>query len=97
MIKEQGLYQKYFLNNVQLMQTIINLFAVTSFAVSASIVGSGYFIYHNRDSISRDFKEAVVEEVTRLLPEIIEGALGDFEMDTDLVPEVNTDTPALPF
>jgi len=46
------------------MQKIINVLAVTSFAVSGAVVGSGLYVYLNRASIIDGVKSQVMDAVT---------------------------------
>ena len=46
------------------MQKIINVLAVTSFAVSGAVVASGLYVYVNRDSILDGVKSQVMDAVT---------------------------------
>ena len=46
------------------MQKIINVLAVTSFAVSGAVVGSGIYVYVNRASIIDGVKSQVMDAVT---------------------------------
>ena len=39
------------------MQKLINALALVSFAVSASVVGAGAYVYLNKDAIVEDIKE----------------------------------------
>ena len=43
------------------MQKLINVLAVTSFLVSAGIVGAGTYVYLNRDALVDQVKEQVTE------------------------------------
>ena len=71
------------------MQKIINVFAIASAAVSVAIVGSGLFVYVNRDSIIDSVKQQAIEAVTGSLGGLGGGAL---PLGTnDLAP---TDTPS---
>jgi len=45
------------------MQKIINVLAVTSFAVSGAVVGSGIYVYVNRASIIDGIKSQALEAV----------------------------------
>ena len=45
------------------MQKIINVLAVTSFAVSGAVVGSGLYVYLNRASIIDGIKSQAMEAV----------------------------------
>lgn len=79
------------------MQKIINLMALSSFVVSASIVGGGVYLYKNKDKIVTDIvdnaKAAVTEEITKALPGIINSVVDIPEM-----PKMPKSTgPALPF
>ena len=60
------------------MQTLINVLALSSFLVSATAVGSGVYIYTNKDAIIKEVKEQVMES---LLPGPLTGGLSG-----DLVP-----------
>ena len=61
------------------MQKVINVLAITSFAVSAAIVGAGTFVYLNKDSIVDGIKEKAMEAamgaVTEALPSMLDGAI----------------------
>ena len=53
------------------MQRLINVLAVSSFVVSASIVGGGVYVYLNKDAMI----EGAKEKVTKAATEAIAGAL----------------------
>ena len=53
------------------MQRLINVLAVSSFVVSASIVGGGAYVYLNKDAMI----ESAKEKVTKAATEAIAGAL----------------------
>ena len=53
------------------MQKLINVLAVSSFVVSASIVGGGVYVYLNKDAMI----ERAKEKVTKAATEAIAGAL----------------------
>ena len=61
------------------MQKVINVLAITSFAVSAAIVGAGTFVYLNKDNIIDGIKEKAMEAamgaVTDSLPGMVDGAI----------------------
>ena len=46
------------------MQKLINVLALASTAVSVAVVGSGLYVYVNRDSIIDGVKSQVMEAVT---------------------------------
>ena len=69
------------------MQTFINVLALSSFAISAAIVGGGYYVYSNKDSIIESVKENIMGE---LLP-------GELPGNVNSIPSVGeTPTPSLP-
>ena len=77
------------------MQTLINVLALSSFLVSATAVGSGVYIYTNKDALIEEVKEQVMEAI---LPGALTGGLsGDLIPNpTQLLPsptETLTDTP----
>ena len=87
------------------MQTLINVLALSSFLVSATAVGSGVYIYTNKDAIIEEVKEQVMES---LLPGPLTGGLKGnlIPNPTQLLPNPSetltdtpqyTNTPALPF
>ena len=45
-------------------QKVINVIAVASAVVSAAVVGSGVFVFVNRDSIIDNVKQQAIEAVT---------------------------------
>jgi hypothetical protein len=74
------------------MQKVINILAVLSFVGTAGIIGSGYYLYTQKDPIIEGLKEkvtkAAVEGVTNALPGLLDNA----------VPELpKTTGPAMPF
>ena len=74
------------------MQKVINLLAVLSFVGTAGIIGSGYYLYTQKDPIIEGLKEkvtkAAVEGVTNALPGLLDSAVPE-------LPEVTG--PAMPF
>ena len=63
-------------------QKIINVLAVSSFAVSGAVVASGLYVYVNRDSLIDGVKSQIMESVT--------GSLGGGLAGGALVPEVGS-------
>ena len=59
-------------------QKIVNVLAVASAAVSVAVVGSGLYVYVNRDSIVDGVKSQVMEAVTGSLG----GGLGGASLPT---------------
>jgi len=77
------------------MQNLINVLALSSFLVSATAVGSGVYIYTNKDALIKEVKEQVMEAI---LPGALTGGLsGDLVPNpTQLLPspsETLIDTP----
>ena len=74
------------------MQKIINAIAVASCVVSVTVIGTGLFVYLNKDAIINDIKEKALESVT--------GGLGDAIGDAIPIPNVTGDVvprkPTLP-
>ena len=54
------------------MQKVINALAIFSFAVTASAVGAGAYVYLNKDAIIEDIKEQAMGEIGSM----VGGALG---------------------
>ena len=63
------------------MQKIINVLSVASFVISASVVGTGVYVYANKDSIIDSVKEKIMGQVGALAGDAVK----------DLIP-----TPSLP-
>ena len=63
-------------------QKIVNVLAVSSAVVSAAVVGSGLYVYVNRDSIVDGVKSQVMESVL--------GGLGGGLPSTGIAPELPT-------
>lgn len=82
------------------MQGLFNLMAISSFAVSAGLVGGGAYLYLNKDKIITEVvdnaKATITEEITKALPGIINSVVEIPEMPE--VPAIPSTTgPALPF
>ncbi len=62
------------------MQKIINVLALSSFVVSAAIVGGGVYVYQNREAITENVKSQVMEGVAGAIQDQIGdlGSLGGF-------------------
>ena len=59
------------------MQSIINVLAVSSFLMSTVVVGSGLYVYKNKDMLINSFKQGLMDN---LLP-------GSAGLSEDLIPE----------
>tara|TARA_B100000029_G_scaffold266196_1_gene262201 strand:+ start:1385 stop:1663 length:279 start_codon:yes stop_codon:yes gene_type:complete len=79
------------------MQTLINVLALSSFIVSTAVVGSGVYIYTNKDPLIEKAKEQVMESIKGSLPGALSGLGGDLVPNpTQFLPnpsETVTDTP----
>ena len=76
------------------MQSLINLLALTSFVVSASVVGGGIFLYTNKDTLIEKAKGQLLGGLTTgLTDKWVESPSG-------LIPtplELPTDLPPIPY
>ena len=76
------------------MQALINLLALTSFVVSASVVGGGIFLYTNKDTLIEKAKGQLLGGLTTgLTDKWVESPSG-------LIPtplEIPTDLPPIPY
>tara|TARA_B100001250_G_scaffold347969_1_gene318451 strand:+ start:194 stop:433 length:240 start_codon:yes stop_codon:yes gene_type:complete len=59
------------------MQKIVNVVAIASGVVSLAVVGSGLFVFVNRDKLVDNVKSQVMEAVVGALPLSIDSALPD--------------------
>ena len=67
------------------MQKIVNVLALSSFVVSAAVVGSGIYVYLNKDAMV----ESAKEKITKAATEAIAGALpGMLDAAMPELPEV---------
>ena len=81
------------------MQKLINFLALASFAVSASVVGAGAYIYMNREALAEKARERVMDslEVSQLGQTLLSGPAAPEVPGTDsLVPSVPS-VPGLSF
>ena len=72
------------------MQSIINVLAVSSFLMSTAVVGSGLYIYQNKDILINSFKQGLMDN---LLPGLT--GLGGALIPED-IPLTLPTTPILP-
>ena len=85
------------------MQKIINVLALASFGVSAAAVGSGAYVYLNKDSIIENVKGQVAaaagEAIAGALPGMLDSAMPELPSVTGgAIPSLPSTTgPALPF
>ena len=68
------------------MQKIINLLAISSFAVSASVVGAGSYLYLNKDVLIEDARgkiaAAAAEAIAGALPGMMDSAMPELPSTT---------------
>tara|TARA_R100000152_G_C6777047_1_gene206632 strand:- start:2679 stop:2948 length:270 start_codon:yes stop_codon:yes gene_type:complete len=57
------------------IQKVVNLIALASGAVSLAVVGSGLFIYVNRDKLVDNVKSQVLKSVSGSLPSLVDSKL----------------------
>ena len=63
------------------MQKLINVLALSSFLVSAAVVGGCVYLYSNKDPLIERVKGQVIESIQETLSGALSGGLG-----SDLVP-----------
>ena len=87
------------------MQKLINVLALSSFLISAAVVGGGVYLFTNKDTLIEKAKGQIMDSV---LPGALTGGLGGALVPnpTQLLPSPSetltetpqyTSTPALPF
>ena len=68
------------------MQKIINVLALTSFAVSAAVVGGGTYVYLNKDAMMERAKERIAKAATEAIagahPGMIDSAMPELPKAT---------------
>ena len=83
------------------MQKLINLLALASFGVSATIVGAGAYVYLNKDALIESAKEEAIKQVTatvtEALPGMISGAVPEMPKVTGGAVPTGSAVPKLPF
>ena len=68
------------------MQKLINVLAVTSFVISAGIVGAGTYVYLNRDALVDQVKEQVTEAAMGAIGSSLPSMLGGSSLPEASVP-----------
>ena len=66
------------------MRKLIDLMAITSFVVSAAVVGGGVYLYTQKDVLVEKARERATEAVTDMITGAIGGAI------TEQLPEIPT-------
>lgn len=54
-------------SKAKIMQKVINVLALCSFAVSAGVVAGGYSLYNNKEKLAENLKNVIIAEVTSSL------------------------------
>ena len=57
------------------MQKIINVLSVASFVISASVVGTGVYVYANKDAIIDSAKEKIMGQVGAIAGDAVKGMI----------------------
>ena len=68
------------------MQKLINVLALSSFVVSAAVVGGGAYVYLNKDAMIENAKakvtKAATEAITNALPGMLDAAMPELPNTT---------------
>ena len=72
------------------MQKIFNAIAVASGVLSLTVVGSGLFVYINKDAIINTIKEKAMESITGNLGESLGDSLPIPDVTGSVVPKLPT-------
>ena len=57
------------------MQKVINVLALSSFVVSAAVVGGGIYVYLNKDAMVESVKEKIAKAATEAIAGALPGML----------------------
>ena len=79
------------------MQKLINVLALTSFAVSAGVVAGGTYVYLQKDAMIETVKENVTKEIQSIVSDALVGGLNSGVPEVPGVESGGTDLPSLPF
>ena len=80
-----------------LMQKLINVLAVVSFAVSAGIVAGGTYVYLEKDNLVESVKENITKEIQGIVGDALVGGLNSGVPEVPGVESGGTSIPTLPF
>ena len=80
-----------------LMQKLINVLAVVSFAVSAGIVAGGTYVYLEKDNLVESVKENITKEIQGIVGDALVGGLNSGVPEVPGVESGGTSIPSLPF
>ena len=80
-----------------LMQKLINVLALTSFAISAGVVAGGTYVYLEKDNLVESVKENITKEIQGIVGDALVGGLNSGVPEVPGVESGGTDLPSLPF
>ena len=80
-----------------LMQKLINVLELTSFAISAGIVAGGTYVYLEKDNLVESVKENITKEIQGIVGDALVGGLNSGVPEVPGVESGGTDLPSLPF
>ena len=80
-----------------LMQKLINVLALTSFAISAGVVAGGTYVYLEKDNLVESVKENITKEIEGIVGDALVGGLNSGVPEVPGVESGGTSIPSLPF
>ena len=80
-----------------LMQKLINVLALTSFAISVGIVAGGTYVYLEKDNLVESVKENITKEIQGIVGDALVGGLNSGVPEVPGVESGGTSIPSLPF
>ena len=80
-----------------LMQKLINVLALTSFAISAGVVAGGTYVYLEKDNLVESVKENITKEIQGIVGDALVGGLNSGVPEVPGVESGGTSIPSLPF
>ena len=80
-----------------LMQKLINVLAVVSFAVSVGIVAGGTYVYLEKDNLVESVKENITKEIQGIVGDALVGGLNSGVPEVPGVESGGISIPSLPF
>ena len=80
-----------------LMQKLINVLAVVSFAVAAGIVAGGTYVYLEKDNLVESVKENITKEIQGIVGDALVDGLNSGVPEVPGVESGGTSIPSLPF
>ena len=80
-----------------LMQKLINVLALTSFAISAGVVAGGTYVYLEKDNLVESVKENITKEIQGIVGDALVGGLNSGVPEVPGVESGGTSIPTLPF